>query len=92
MQTFCDAIFLRAGEATAYCERFPLDDKTAQAEQLLTASALADARGAPLNPHGSIASESPIREGPQSASFDRKPEGTEGRIPHYESAHRFSLR
>jgi len=35
MQTFCDAIFLRAGEATAYCERFPLDDKTAQAEQLL---------------------------------------------------------
>ena len=35
MQAFYDAVFPRAEQAIAYCERFPLDDMPADAERLL---------------------------------------------------------
>jgi hypothetical protein len=36
LQAFYDAVFPRAEEAIAYCDRFPLDDMPAEAERLLT--------------------------------------------------------
>jgi hypothetical protein len=35
LQAFYDAVFPRAQEAIAYCDRFPLDDLPPQAERLL---------------------------------------------------------